>query len=99
MREGALAGALDDGTVGERIAEGNAQLEDVRARVDGGHRDVVRRREVGIADGEVGDEAGLAGEMDRHGRLGSGEVEFAGEDAHVFVAAAGDVDDQDVARR
>ena len=33
------------------------------------------------------------------GGLGSVEVEFAGEDAHVFVAAAGEVDEEDVGRR
>ena len=44
---GALAGALDDGAVGERIAEGDAELEDVRARINGGDGDVVGGREVG----------------------------------------------------
>ena len=34
--DGALAGALDDGAVGEWIAEGDAELEDVGARVNGG---------------------------------------------------------------
>ena len=35
MREGPLAGALDDRAVGNGIAEGNAQLDDVGARCDG----------------------------------------------------------------
>ena len=35
LREGALAGALDDGAVGDGIAEGNAQFDDVGARLDG----------------------------------------------------------------
>ena len=68
---GALAGALDDGAVGEWIAEGDAEFEDVRARVNCGDRDVVSGREVGVADGDVGDEAGFAGETDRHRWLGS----------------------------
>ena len=60
--DGALAGALDDGAVGEGIAEWDAEFEDVGAGVDGGESDVVRGGEVGVADGEVGDEAGLVGE-------------------------------------
>ena len=70
--DGAFAGALDDGAVGKWIAEGDAELEDVGARVNGGDRDVVGGRDVGVADGEVGDEAGFAGEPDRHRRSGSG---------------------------
>src|SRR5580698_1865377 len=53
---GALAGALDDGAVSERIAEGDAELEDVRARVNGGDGDVVGSGEVGVAYRDVGDE-------------------------------------------
>ena len=63
--DGALAGALDDGAVGEGIGERDAELEDVGAGVDGGERDVAGGGEVGVAGGEVGDEAGLVGESDR----------------------------------
>ena len=51
------------------IAEGHAELEHVGAGVNGGESDVARGREVGVAGGEVGDEAGFAGETDRH-RIG-----------------------------
>ncbi len=64
--DGAMAGALDDGAIGERIAEGNTEFEDVGAGIDGGERDGARGGEVGVADGEVDDEAGAVGEADRH---------------------------------
>ena len=99
--DGAFAGALDDGAVGEWIAEGHAEFDHVGAGVDGGQRDLAGGREVGVAGGEVDDEAGLVGEADRH-RCSSPmrpcSLQFAGEDAHVLVAAAGEVDHEDVVR-
>jgi hypothetical protein len=71
MFERALAGPLDDGAIGEWIAEGDPELEDVSTSVNGSDGDVGARRKVGIADGDVGDEAGLVGETDGHRRLGS----------------------------
>ena len=56
--DGAMAGALDDGTVSKWIAEGNTEFEDVGAGIDSRERDCVRGREVGIAHGEVDNEAG-----------------------------------------
>ena len=61
--------------------------------------DVVGGLEVGIADGDVGNEAGFAGETGSASSLLSGKLQLARQDAHVLVAAAGDVDDDDVARR
>ncbi len=51
-----FAGALDYRPVGHRIAEGNPEFDDVRARINGCQRDVTRGREIGIAAGEIGDE-------------------------------------------
>jgi len=54
--EGPLAGALDDRAIGERIAEGDAELNHARTRVDGRQNDLTRSGEVGVAAGYVGDE-------------------------------------------
>ena len=54
--EGALAGALDDGAIGDGVAEGDAELDEIGAAADhGGHQGggAERRR---IAGGEIGDE-------------------------------------------
>ena len=105
VSDGAMAGALDDRTVGERIAEGDAEFEDVHTGIDRGECDGERGGNVGIADGEVDDEAGFLREANRHldhglwapgAKARTAEVKFPGEDAHVLAAAAGDVDDEDV---
>ena len=88
---GAVHGALNDGAIGERIAEGNAELDDVSTGVDGGNGDVAGGGDGGVAGGEIDDEAGFG--LKRRGNLGSAlsyslQLEFACEDAHVFVAAA-----------
>ncbi len=54
----AFAGALDDGAVGEGVAEGDAELDHVGAGVDGGEGDGAGVGEGGVACGEVGDDAG-----------------------------------------
>ncbi len=64
--DGALAGALDDGAVGEWVAERDAKLDDVGAGVDGGDGHVAGGREVGVARGEVDDKAGFVREVQRH---------------------------------
>ena len=68
--QGALAGALDDRSVGDGIAEWNAQLNHVGARSDGGERDIARDFEAGIAAGDVDDESGSVGELDGHEEIG-----------------------------
>ncbi len=50
-----FAGALDYRPIGHRIAEGNTEFDDVRARINGRQRDVTRSSEVGVAAGEIGD--------------------------------------------
>ena len=57
--DGAIHGALNDGAVGERVAEGNAELNDVSAGINGGYGDVARGGDRGIACGEIDDETGL----------------------------------------
>ena len=64
--EGALAGALDDGSIGERIAEGNAEFDDACACFDGGENDFACCGEIGIAAGYVGDERGFVIEVKGH---------------------------------
>ena len=54
-RDGTLAGAMDHRAVGKRVAKGDAKLDDLRAVVDGGERDVVRRFERWVACGEIDD--------------------------------------------
>ena len=54
-----LAGPLDDRAVGKRVAERHAELDDVRACINGGHRHVARSGKVGVTGGEVDDEAGF----------------------------------------
>ena len=51
--ESAFAGALNDGAVGERIAEGHAEFDHVRARIDGLKHDGARGIERGIAGGDI----------------------------------------------
>lgn len=55
MFERSLAGALNDGSIGERIAKRNAKFNHARACVDGCEDDVARGGKVGIAAGHVGD--------------------------------------------
>jgi hypothetical protein len=61
-----MAGTFDDGAIGKRITEGDTELKDVGAGIDSGERDGARGSEVGVANGEVDDEAGTVGESDRH---------------------------------
>lgn len=68
--DGALAGTLDDRAIGDGIGEGNAEFEHVGAVVQGGEGDVAGGGEVWVAHGEVGDDAGLIGEMNGHRRRG-----------------------------
>ena len=89
-REGAFTGALDDRAIGERIAEGNAELDDVRAGIDGSESDgagdaQVRRLRAGglpgmeafIARGEIDDEAGMLLEMEWPSESSMGCVFYA----------------------
>ena len=65
-RHGALAGALDHGSIGERIAERHAQLDHIRARIDRGKRNGARGLHAGIAGGEINDQARLVIETECH---------------------------------
>ena len=62
-----FTGALDHRAVRHRIAERNAELDDVRARINRGESDVARGREIGIAASEIGDERWLMLERKGHG--------------------------------
>src|SRR5208282_3705623 len=64
--EGALAGALNDGSISERIAEGNAELDDACSCFDGSENHIARGGEVGIAAGDVSDESRLRFEVKGH---------------------------------
>jgi len=55
--QGALGGALDGGAVGERIAEGDAEFDDVGASFRESADKFVHGFEGGIASGDVGDDA------------------------------------------
>ncbi len=57
--QGALTGALDDRAVGERIAEGHAQFDHIRAGIDGRNRDFARGVETRIARRQIDDKPGL----------------------------------------
>src|SRR5271166_1625928 len=88
-----LAGALDDRPVGQRIAEGHAQLDHIRTGVNGGQSNLSCRCQVGIASSEVGHQPGsrfrFGGKTNRHlNDLRSLETHFAGEDSYVLVAAS-----------
>ena len=57
----AFGGALNGGAVGERIAERNAQLDDIGAGFGQGENELQRGVERRIAGGDVGDDAEFAG--------------------------------------
>ena len=59
--EGALGGALDGGAIGERIAEGDAKFDYVGASFGEGEDEFEGGGQGGIARGDVGDDAHLAG--------------------------------------
>ena len=55
--EGAFAAALDDGAIGDGVAERDAELDEIGAAADhGGHEGGGAQRR-GVAGGEIGDEA------------------------------------------
>ena len=64
--DGTFGCSLDHGAVGERVAEWDAELDDVGARVDGGDGHVARGGERGVARSEIDDEAGFVVENYRH---------------------------------
>src|SRR5260370_40300915 len=64
-----LAGALDNRTIGERIAEGDTQLNHTRPRIDSSQYDLARGSKVGVAAGYVGDERWLVFEMKGHTKI------------------------------
>src|ERR1700739_4262626 len=66
MLEWPLAGALDYGAIGERVAERNTEVNDARARFDSRENHFARRGQIGIAAGYVSDEGRLAFEVEGH---------------------------------
>ena len=66
MGQGALHGALDDGAVGERIAEGHAQFDHIRARVDGRKGNGARGLEDGVAGRQIDHQTRFVIETNRH---------------------------------
>ena len=67
MRQSPFTCALDDGSIGERIAEGNAQLDHVGARIDRRKCNFACCVEAGIAGRQINNQARLVIESDRHG--------------------------------
>src|ERR1700677_4119701 len=67
-----LAGALNHRTIGERIAEGHAQLNYARARVDGRQNNLARRGKVGMAAGWVREEGRFVFEVKGHDGVSAG---------------------------
>ncbi len=66
VSQSALAGALDDGSVGKRIAERNAQLDHIRARIDRRNGNFARRVQTRIAGRQINNQARLVIETNRH---------------------------------
>lgn len=66
MLEGALAGALNYGAIGQRIAEWDTEFDDARTSFNGSENDFACGREVGIAAGYVGDERWFAFKVKWH---------------------------------
>ena len=74
-----LAGALDDRPIGERIAEGDAEFNHARTRIDGRPNYLTCRGEVGVSTGHVCDQRWLVFEVERH----KGIVDCRGQIAEV----------------
>ena len=55
--EGALAAALDDGSIGDGVAERDAEFDEVGAAADHGGDEGGGAERRGVAGGEIGDEA------------------------------------------
>ncbi len=66
MLEGALAGALNHWSIGERVAEGNAEFDDACSCFNGRENHIAGGCEVGIAAGYVSDERRLRFEVEGH---------------------------------
>ena len=86
MFEGDLAGTLNRGAFGERVAERDADLEHVGAAVEDRGGKGLRRAGLGVADGDIGDERGAA--------LGLGLGEAVGDAAHRRPVQASKSDDK-----
>ncbi len=107
----AFAGALNRRAIGDRIAERHAQLDHIRAGFGGSQHDFLGRLERRIARGDVRDQAQLAGfgkraktSRDSPGGLWRRHCAFvtdakfsdiARENFHIFIAAAGKIQDDD----
>ena len=65
--EGAFAGTLDYGTIGQRIAEWDAEFDYARACFNGSENDFACGGKIGVTAGYIGDERRFAFEVKRHG--------------------------------
>ena len=61
--EGAVGSALDDGSVGDGVGEGDAEFEDIGAAAFEGEGEFGGGFGAGVAGGEIGDESGPALEL------------------------------------
>ena len=101
--EGAVAGLLNHRAIGDRVGERNAQFDEIGAAAFERCDEAGRRFGRGIACREVGDHAAavfLFQRVRKACRCAS-LVEFCqifAVDIDVFVAASGEVDDEDLAR-
>ena len=66
MGQSTLHGALDDGAVGQRIAEGHTELDHIGAGIDGGERNGPRGLEAWVASRQVNNQPGFSIESNRH---------------------------------
>src|SRR5437588_12945017 len=109
--QGTFGAALDGRSIGERVAEGNAEVDDGGSGFAKGPDKFQRGVERGVACGDVGDDAEFAGcaqfseAFGDAGRVGGNyghsvwkeRLEQAGVSVHVLVATAGEVEDDQVA--
>ena len=80
MFKRSLAGALNDWSVGERIAERNAELDDACSCFNGSENYIAGGCEVGIAAGYVSDESRLRFEVEGHRSIVDCGLEFVAND-------------------
>lgn len=69
LLEGPLTGALDHGSIGDGVAEGDAELNDAGSGGDSGEDNFFGRSEIGVSAGDISDERGFAVEVEGHRQL------------------------------
>ena len=93
MLKGALAGALNDWSIGERVAEGNAEFDDACSCFNGRENHIAGGCEVGIAAGYVSDERRLRFEVEGHRSIvDCGLISSWGvDDVEVIIGSLGEL--------